>query len=122
MNSYFIQATNHTPEVHFNTNGELSIKGKSLPEDTASFYAPIVKWASDCQTENIRFVFQLEYMNSSSTNQISRLLLALKSNPAIKDCIIDWFYESDDEDNFDFGKELEMILDFKFNFFEYAEA
>jgi hypothetical protein len=61
-------------------------------------------------------------MNSSSANQISKLLLALQSNKSVKDCIIDWHYESDDEDNFDFGKELEMVIKFKFNFYEYAEA
>jgi hypothetical protein len=122
MDSLIIEATNHTPKIYFNTNGELLIKGKSLPEDTATFYAPILKWISDCSIETVTFSFQLEYMNSSSANQISKLLLTLKDNVMVKDCTIDWHYEADDEDNYDFGKELEMVTDFKFNFYEYAEA
>lgn len=122
MKPYFVEETNHTPKVQLNSNGEILIKGKSLPEDTAKFYEPILNWVSECSIDKVKFTLFLEYMNSSSANQISKLLLLAKDNKQIKDCCIDWYYESDDEDNFDFGKELEMVTDFKFNFHEYAEA
>lgn len=122
MKPIFIERTNHSPKVLFNTNGELEIKGKSLPEDTFAFYSPLFTWISECTLENIKFTLDLEYMNSSSANQISKLLLLIKDNINIKDCVINWYYETDDEDNYDFGKELEMVTDFKFFFFACAEA
>ena len=122
MKPYFIEATNHTPKVQLTSEGEILIKGKSLPEDTAKFYEPILSWVNECSLDTVKFTLFLEYMNSSSANQISKLLLIAKDNKQIKDCSIDWYYESDDEDNLDFGKELEMVTDFKFNFHEYAEA
>jgi hypothetical protein len=122
MKTYFVEATNHTPLVHLNSNGELTIKGKSLPEDTALFYKPLFNWISECTLESIKFIVDLEYMNSSSANQITKLLLMTKENTNIKECTIDWYFEVNDEDNYDFGKELEAITDYKFNFFEYAEA
>jgi hypothetical protein len=122
MKTFFVEATNHTPEVHLKDTGELIIKGKSLPEDTATFYKPLFNWVLECNIEKIKFIIDLEYMNSSSANQITKLLLLIKDNSNIKDCSIDWYFEVNDEDNYDFGKELEAITDYKFNFFEYAEA
>lgn len=122
MKSFYVEATNHTPEVNLNINGELTIKGKSLPEDTAKFYKPIINWIQECELEKIKFIIDLEYMNSSSANQITKLLLLTKENPSINECTIDWYFEVNDEDNYDFGKELEAITDYKFNFYEYAEA
>jgi hypothetical protein len=122
MKPIYIEGTSHTPKVIFNTNGELEIKGKSLPEDTYEFYKPLLNWVSECTLENIKFSLDLEYLNSSSANQISKLLLLIKDNTNIKEIVINWYYETDDEDNYDFGKELEMVTDFKFFFYECAEA
>jgi uncharacterized Fe-S radical SAM superfamily protein PflX len=122
MKTFYVEATNHTPEVHLKSDGELIIKGKSLPENTAIFFKPIFDWVTECTIANIRFTIDLEYMNSSSANQITKLLMLTKENPYIKECIINWYFEVNDEDNYDFGKELEAITDYKFNFFEYAEA
>jgi hypothetical protein len=122
MDNLIIKETNYSPHVSFTIDGDLILKGKSLPEDTAKFYDPILTWAKDCTLEKIHITFHLDYMNSSSANQVSKFLLIVKDNVFIKECIIDWHYETNDEDNLDFGKELETITEFKFNFFEYAEA
>jgi hypothetical protein len=117
-----IPETNYTPRVEFKSNGELTITGKSLPEDTSIFYEPMVNWVNSCITPNIFLTIRLDYMNSSSAHQVTKLLMSLKDNPSIKECIIDWYYETDDEDNLDFGRELEYLTDFRFKFHEYAEA
>ncbi len=122
MNLLFIESTNYTPQVQFAPDGNLSLSGKSLPEDTAKFYQPLIVWISDCTLENLDFVIKLDYMNSSSAQQISKLLLLAKDNPHIKSCTVNWYYEMDDEDGLDFGKELEYMTDFKFNFFQYSSV
>ena len=122
MNNLIIPETNYTPRVDFKSNGELNVTGKSLPEDTAMFYEPVIKWAAQCNASGILLTVRLDYMNSSSAHQITKLLMTLKDNPAIKECNIDWYYETDDEDSLDFGKELEYLTDFTFKFYQYAEA
>lgn len=122
MEPLIIIGTNYTPNVVFNVDGNLKITGRSLPEDTAKFYEPVILWVSECTLKSIIITVRLDYMNSSSAHQISKFIMVVKNNPFIKDCLVEWYYESDDEDGLDFGKELEFITDFKFNFYQYAES
>ena len=122
MKNLMIPETNYTPRVEFNLNGELNISGKSLPEDTLMFYDPLVKWVNICNISNVYFTLKLDYMNSSSAHQITKLLMTLKDNPTIKSCSVDWYYESEDEDSLDFGQELEYLTDFSFKFYRYSEV
>ena len=100
----------------------MSIIGKSLPEDTAKFYEPLLSWINECDLESLYLTVRLDYMNSSSAHQISKFLILAKDNPRIKNCNVDWYYESDDEDGLDFGKELEYMTDFDFKFHQYSEV
>lgn len=122
MEPLIIVGTNYTPNVVFNVDGNLKITGRSLPEDTAKFYEPVIYWVSECILKSIIITVRLDYMNSSSAHQISKFLMVVKNNPFIKECLVEWYYEADDEDGLDFGKELEFITDFKFNFYQYAES
>jgi hypothetical protein len=122
MRPLIIDETGYTPKVQFLPEGQLSITGKSLPEDTAKFYEPLLEWINECTIEKISITVRLDYMNSSSAHQISKFLMSAKDNPTIKECTVEWYYESDDEDSLDFGKELEYLTDFTFKFFQYAEA
>jgi hypothetical protein len=121
MDSLIIEGTAYTPKVQFQSDGHLILSGKSLPEDTATFYAPLMDWVHNCNFPKIHITVRLDYMNSSSAHQISKLLITVKDNPLIKECEVDWYYEADDEDSLDFGKELEYVTDFKFTFYQYAE-
>ena len=122
MKPLIIEATSYTPKVQFLVDGHLTLSGKSLPEDTATFYEPLLLWIHDCSAENINFTVRMDYMNSSSAHQISKLLVSVKDNPLVKECNVEWYYENDDEDSLDFGKELEYITDFKFKFYQYADV
>jgi len=122
MTPLIIEETVYTPKVQFLADGNLSIVGKSLPEDTSKFYQPLVDWVVECSLGQLNITVRLDYMNSSSAHHISKLLLSAKDNPCIKECNVEWYYESDDEDSLDFGKELEYLTDFNFKFYRYAEA
>lgn len=122
MRALQIEETGYTPKVQFLPSGQLLISGKSLPEDTAIFYEPLLNWVSECTLEKVTVTVRLDYMNSSSAHQISKLLLLIKDNPCIKDTLVEWYYESEDEDGLDFGKELEYLTDFEFKFYQYAET
>lgn len=118
MRSLYIEETNYTPKVKFDADGHLLLEGKSLPEDTAKFYEPILAWITECDTDSVTFTLRLDYMNSSSAHQISKLLMLIKDNPKIQSCCVHWYYETDDEDSLDFGKELEYLTDFQFTFYK----
>lgn len=121
MEQLIMAPTKSTPEIKFLMDGNLLIKGRSLPEDTAKFYDPIHQWIDNCIIENVSITICLDYMNSSSSQQISKFLQQAKNNTSIKNCIVKWYYEEGDEDNLDFGKEVMQLIDLPFEFFETAE-
>lgn len=121
MEPIYYPPTNSTPEVRFTLDGKLLIKGRSLPEDTAKFYDPIQDWIRECNFETACITICLDYMNSSSSQQISKFLQLARENSLIKECSVNWYYEEGDEDNLDFGKEIMHLTDLPFQFFETAE-
>jgi hypothetical protein len=78
---YFIEETPKTPRVSFDmSSGELTLTGRSIPENATRFYEPLVQWAegyikSPSSATNLRL--NLEYFNSSSTLWIARLIKTL---------------------------------------------
>lgn len=121
MEQLLIASTNSTPEIKFTLDGNLLFKGRSLPEDTAKFYDPLHHWINNCTLEVVCITVCLDYMNSSSSQQISKFLMEAKQNPHIKNCSVRWYYEEGDEDNLDFGKEVMNLTDLPFEFLETAE-
>lgn len=111
MENLIIQQTEETPEVNFNANGQMLIKGVSIPENITNFYTPLINWINqlDNQTpSSIHFVFEIEYINTSTTRvfiDIIKKITALKEK--CPNTVITWKYIEDDEDNFDLGKDLE---------------
>lgn len=122
MDRLFIEATKATPRVEFQPNGELSIHGRSLPEDPHGFYNPILNWIAQCKIETVNLEIRLEYMNTSSYKQIYTLLSNLKENVYAKHIRVDWYYEEGDDDGFETGKEFESMSKLPFYFHEYAES
>lgn len=121
MEQLIIPGTNSTPEIKFSTDGNLLIKGRSLPEDTAKFYDPLHAWINECNLQDVCITIYLDYMNSSSSQQISKFLELARDNSSIKNCSVKWYYESGDEDNLEFGKEVMYLTDLPFQFLETAE-
>ena len=75
METIKIQGTEDTPKVTLDKDHDImEISGRSLPEDVASFYDPVLSWleeyAQDPNPKTI-FNFKLVYFNTAS----SKLLL-----------------------------------------------
>ncbi len=77
----FVEQTPKTPQVDLNQyNGELILYGKSIPENAAKVYEPIMNWVSQYvlnprPTTNFRI--NLEYFNTSSSIWIVKILKTL---------------------------------------------
>ena len=114
-----IAGTEDTPTVTLDKEKEiLEISGRSLPEDVASFYDPILTWldeyAQDPNPKTI-FNFKLVYFNTASSKLLLDILMKLEEMyEAGKDVTVVWHYPEEDEDMQEAGEEYADIVDVPF--------
>ena len=81
FNNLLIEHTPRTPQVDLNQlNGELILSGKSIPENAAKVYEPVLNWVSSYilnarPTTNLRL--NLEFFNTSSSIWLVKILKIL---------------------------------------------
>jgi hypothetical protein len=122
MNELIIEPTKYSPRVDLNPAGNICIQGRSIVEDSYTFYAPILDWVKHSTCDKIMVEIKLEYINTSSSKQIFTLLNLIRENSSIRDVNVHWYYEEGDDDTFELGKEFESETQFPFDFFEYSET
>ncbi len=115
MDKISIEGTEDTPMVTLDKGGNLfEISGRSLPEDAAAFYAPILSWlesyASDPLGET-KFNVKLEYFNTASSKLILDVLTKLED---IDNVTVNWYFHDDDEDMEEAGEEFSELIDVEF--------
>jgi len=120
-----IVGTDDTPNVILDVeNGIFEVSGRSLPEDVASFYEPILDWLdkySEEATEKTVFDFKLVYFNTASSKMLLDILLKLEEmHEAGKEVLIKWHYPEDDEDMEEAGEEYADIVDVPFEQISYS--
>jgi hypothetical protein len=82
LNSFIIEQTPKTPQIDLNQfSGELILSGRSIPENAAKIYEPVLDWVTEYVLKarpitNLRL--NLEYFNTSSMMWLSRILKVLK--------------------------------------------
>lgn len=112
-----IEGTDDTPRIILDKgNGIFEISGRSLPEDTAEFFKPVLEWLENYKKEpnaTTEFVVKLAYSNTSSSKLILDILLSIQDIKALK---IIWYYQEDDEDMEDAGRELSEQVGAPFEF------
>lgn len=119
MENIKIEGTTKTPTVEFNREtGELTIQGRSIPENSIDFYKPLIDWldAYALQPANQTVVhMRLEYFNTSSSKCIFDVFKKLESiKKSGKDISVKWYYEEDDEDMLEAGEDYDAIIDLEF--------
>lgn len=115
-----LEGTEDTPKILLDkSNGIFEISGRSLPEDSAEFYQPIIQWLDDYAADpnpSTDFVFKLEYFNTASSKLILDVLSKLEEIPGIK---VNWYFHEDDEDMEEAGEEFSELVDIDFEFKTY---
>jgi hypothetical protein len=112
-----IKATNKTPFVWFTKGGELTIKGRSFPEDGGSFYDDVFDWINDYlknPSSSTVLTIELEYLNDITSKYLLRIIKQL--DKVCYHLIVNWIYDKDDEDMFDLGQILSSSSKSCFNF------
>jgi hypothetical protein len=115
-----LKGTEDTPTILLDTkNGIFEISGRSLPEDSAEFYKPVIEWINNYAKEanpTTEFTLKLEYFNTASSKLILDVLSALEE---IKGMKILWYFHDDDEDMEEAGQEFSELVEIPFEFKTY---
>lgn len=114
-----IAGTDDTPTVILDAaNDNFEISGRSLPEDVAAFYSPILEWLDRYnQNPNPKtvFNFKLMYFNTASSKMLLDVLMKLEDmHNEGKSVLVKWYYAADDEDMMEAGEEYADIVDVPF--------
>lgn len=114
------ESTEDTPKIILDrNNGIFEISGRSLPEDAAEFYEPILEWlgeyGSNPNPETV-FIFKLEYFNTASSKLILDILSKIENIP---NTTIMWYFHEDDEDMEEAGTEFSDLVEIPFEFKPY---
>lgn len=117
------EPTDETPEVHFNKDaGVFKINGKSLPEDAAEFYEPLLDWVDEYAQSPLKktqFHIHLFYFNTASSKLLLDLFVRfeeihLKGKELGNTVHITWFFDEDDEDMEDAGIDFRDVIEIPF--------
>jgi hypothetical protein len=123
LENLVIEGTKSSPAVWFNTNGQLKMEGRSMPDNPAQTFNPMIIWIQNLNTEKVVFDIHLDYLNTSSSMQLFTLLRLLDENCDIKEFIVNWHYEEDDDDHYETGIIFqEKLPRTKFNYHSTAGA
>lgn len=120
-----IVGTDDTPSVTLDVANEIfEISGRSLPEDVAAFYEPILDWIERYSEEasgKTIFNFKLVYFNTASSKMLLDILLKLEEMyESGKDVLVRWHFPEDDEDMEEAGEEYADIVEVPFEQISYS--
>lgn len=119
METIKLQGTDDTPSIVLDPENMIfEISGRSMPEDVATFYQPILDWIDNNLpniNDKIVFVFKMDYFNTASSKMLLDILVKLEDLYSEgKDIVVHWYYKEDDEDMMEAGEEYADIVDVPF--------
>lgn len=121
QDNLLIEETKFLPAVDFQSNGELKISGKIIPDHVTDFFLPLKEFVDNLNCNSVRFEINVEYINSCGLCEIMNLFHALESNPNVKEVSAVWYYEEEDEEHHEKGIILaERFSDFRFQYISYV--
>jgi len=102
MQDLIVPASESTPAIEGNcSDGSLSIRGESYPENAFELYRPVIKWIEHC-LERVDRPFRLRldllYLNTSSVRAMMEILdLMEQAFRAGQNVAVEWRYEPENE-------------------------
>lgn len=110
MENLKLEATKYTPEILLESSGVISMVGKSYPENTFEFYAPVMEWveayfdgnAADKTVVNMEIL----YFNSSSSKLFFDFFDLLEEASANHTIEINWIYDEENESALEAGQDF----------------
>ena len=118
MEKLYIESTKYTPEINLDPEkGLIEIRGKSYPENTFEFYAPVMDWLKEYfknPKEPTTVNMEIIYFNSSSSKWFFDLFDFLEEQVENgHNVIVNWIYDEEndvaEEAGEDFKEDFENI-------------
>ena len=122
MGNLILNSTKNSPEVAgLVKEGKLNITGNSFPENAQKFYSDISEWVSSLpeSTQKFEINCDINYLASSSLISFLELLKKCEKRFGAENCILNWNFESDDDDAEKTGEDFSKIVEMKINLFPY---
>ena len=116
MESLTIKETKYTPQINMDAiSGVIEMTGKSYPENTFDFYAPVMQWLNDYfsdENEKLTVInMEIIYFNSSSSKLFFDFFDVCDAKKNSHNIEINWIYEEDNENAKEAGEDF--IEDFE---------
>lgn len=112
MNNLTIQESKYTPAIDLNAETHtLNVSGKSYPENTFEFYAPVVTWLQEYfeQEADVKTTLNMDiiYFNSSSSKLFFDLFdLLEEAQKEGKEITVNWYYDAENESAQEAGEDF----------------
>lgn len=124
MGKLVIPAGEDTPSVYLSKEeNKFEIAGKSMPEDVAQFYKPIIAWVEDyASAPNAKTTvdFKMLYFNTASSKMLLDFMIKFEEMYEDgKDVLIRWYFPEDDEDMEEAGEEYSEMVEVPFEQISY---
>jgi hypothetical protein len=115
LNRIFTEGTLKSPQVDFNSQtGELILFGRSIPENAAKVYEPLLLWINeyvDTPLQTTNFRLNLEYYNTATSIWIAKLVRGLsKISRADSVLFIHVYFDQDDFGSMDIEELKDMVF------------
>jgi hypothetical protein len=116
MDNLYIKDRERSPCVDFRfQENRLALSGESYPEDTATFFGPVLKALSEHCRQNpgsqLRFDVALTYFNTSTAKVLMNMFQILEAHARSGAQVqISWAYQQDDEMMKEFGEDFSKDL------------
>jgi hypothetical protein len=119
MEALVIQATDETPEIVLDpSQKQFVFSGKSLPEDVATFYSPVLSWLDayvNVPLDETVVEFKMDYFNTASSKIVLDILMKLEEiHTGGGKLLIRWYCKESDVDMKEAGDEYAEIVEIPF--------
>lgn len=122
MENLRIEATEFTPEIHFDAqNGVLTLSGDSYHDRTLEVFKPVVAWVQEfvdtTKLQEVTVNFKMAYYNTITSRRFLDILdLMEKFETKGGVAVINWYYTEKDSDMLESGREFADDTQLKFNY------
>jgi len=112
MDNISINPTDRSPRVDFDfAQGIFRLEGESYPEDSASFFAPLLQQLRDFLESDapqpVAFDLAMTYFNSSSAKALMNMFQLLEDAAARgRGVVVNWHFHPDDDTMEEFGEDF----------------
>lgn len=124
MEDLVIEGNKQRPDLVFSVGtGKLLVTGQSLPENATLLYGPVLEWIEEYAqhpASSTVLSLKMKYYNTASSKMFFSIIKRLNNMHKVgADVLIEWYYQSDDEDMLDAGEYFRDLVEIPFQFISY---